>query len=44
METSLQLISSGPNLVISLKPNDSTVCEKFQMIPIPYDDFLDEDS
>ena len=37
-------MSSGPNLVISLKTNDSTVCEKFQMIPIPYDDFLDEDS
>ena len=33
-----------PKLIISLKPNDSTVCEKFQMIPIPYDDFLDEDS
>ena len=28
----------------SLKPNDSTVSEKFQMIPIPYDDFLDEDT
>ena len=33
-----------PKLSSFIKTNDLTVCEKFQMIPIPYDDFVDEDS
>ena len=37
-------MSSGPNLVFSLKPNDSGMCEKFQMISMRYDDFVNKDS
>ena len=33
-----------PKQSFSLKSNDLVMCEKFQMISMRYDDFLNEDS